>query len=218
MENRVIILTNGTIEDPAALRKRLKAWKGGQVIAADGGSRHAGALGLHIDTVIGDLDSLESNIRDDLLATGTRIETVPTHKDETDLELALLHAVDQGAVHIVVLGAFGDRLDMSLANVLLIAHPRLTGVHIELWHNYQTAWLIRPPGDEVHGQEGDTLSLIPFEGDVKGINTHGLAYPLHNESLLFGPARGVSNILTGPVASVEIRVGTLLVVHSPGMA
>jgi thiamine pyrophosphokinase len=120
-----------------------------------------------------------------------------------------------GARHIVVLGGFGDRIDMSFSNLLLLMHPDLTTVRIEYWYGRQTAWVIRPPGDAIHGQPGDTLSLIPLGGDALGISTHQLYYPLNNETLVFGPARGVSNVLTGSSARVDLASGIMLAVHTP---
>jgi len=63
------------------------------------------------------------------------------------------------------------------------------------------------------GQLGDVVSLIPLGGDVEGIVTEGLLYPLRDEPLLSGPARGVSNVMTEPVARVTLRSGALLIVH-----
>jgi thiamine pyrophosphokinase len=216
MNDRAIILANGSIRDPETLISRLQSWKEAIVIAADGGIQHAERLGLEISVVIGDLDSLDEAVSTALKTTNTDIVKVAAEKDETDLELALLHATDIGVKDIVVLGAFGNRIDMTLSNLLLLSHPSLISAHIEYWYGYQTAWLIRPPGDEIHGQSGDTLSLIPLEGDAEGITTHELYYPLNDEKLVFGPARGISNVLTASVAHVELASGTLIAVHSPG--
>ena len=216
MSDRAIILANGCIQDADTLITRLQPWKGALVIAADGGFQHAEKLGLEISIVIGDLDSLDEAASMALKATNTEIVRVAAEKDETDLELALLHAAEIGVRDIVVLGAFGDRIDMSLSNLLLLSHPSFLSVHIEYWNGRQTAWLIRPPGDEIHGQSGDSLSLIPLEGDAEGITTHELYYPLNDEKLAFGPARGISNVLTASVAHVELASGTLIAVHSPG--
>ncbi len=218
MTDRAIVLANGEIGAAQRLRIRLEGWGDAPVIAADGGSAYAGPLGLRIDAVVGDLDSLSEGMGARLRAQGVDVEQAPAAKDETDLELALLHAVRQGATHIAVIGAMGGRLDMTLANVLLLVHPALDGVHVELWHGDQTAWLIRPPGDDVTGQPGDTISLIPLGGDADGVSTHGLAYPLRSETLAFGPARGVSNIFEGVEARVDLRGGLLLAVHTPGHA
>jgi thiamine pyrophosphokinase len=219
---RAIVLSNGELDQPAVLRARLDDWRQSgeavQVVAADGGSHHAEALGLRPDVVIGDLDSLDEAARDALSADGARFETVPARKDETDLELALLYAVEQGAGEIVALGVLGGRLDMTLANILLLTHPGLDAARIEIWTGWQTAWIVRPPGDTVSGQRGDTLSLIPLGGDAVGVTTRGLEYPLKGERLRFGPARGVSNVLAAPDARVDLGAGMLLAVHTPGRA
>ena len=120
------------------MQRRLETWQGALVIAVDGGSLHAKSLGLNIDIVIGDLDSLNVETHAALSAIGTQIKTLPSRKDETDLELALIHATEQGAKQIAILGAFGGRLDMSLSNLFLLTHPRLTQVHIEFWHEHLT--------------------------------------------------------------------------------
>lgn len=216
MSDRAIILANGSIHDTDTLITRLQPWKEAIVIAANGGVQHAERLGLEISIVIGDLDSLDEEQSIALKTANTDIVRVAAQKDETDLELALLYATEMGLRDIVVLGAFGDRIDMSLSNLLLLMHPSFLSVHIEYWYGHQTAWLIRPPSDEIHGQSGDTLSLIPLEGDAEGITTHELYYPLSDENLAFGPARGISNVLTASVARVELHSGTLIAVHTPG--
>jgi thiamine pyrophosphokinase len=71
------------------------------------------------------------------------------------------------------------------------------------------------PGREVRlqGAPGETVSLIPLIGDVDGVRTSGLEYPLEEETLRFGATRGVSNLLTHTAASIEIKRGILLCVH-----
>ena len=207
MATRAIVLANGLVDDIPTLRRRIAGWGAALVIAADGGSRHAAALGLSIDIVVGDLDSMDKGLRRTLAAAGARFVTAPAHKDETDLELALLHAVAQGTDVIAVLGALGGRLDMTLANVLLLTHPGLAPARVEVWQGDQTAWLIRPPGEAIPGSPGDTLSLIPLGGAAEGITTTDLAYPLRNETLATGPARGVSNVIAGAAGARRAGIG-----------
>jgi thiamine pyrophosphokinase len=153
-----------------------------------------------------------------LLDQGVDFHASPPEKDETDLELALLYAADHGATEIVIIGAFGGRVDMSVANLLLMTHPKLAGIHIEMWFGSQTAWIIRPPGDQVQGQVGDTLSLIPLIGEAEGVTTQNLAYPLNKEQLAAGPSRGLSNVFTDTTATIMLGEGILLAVHTPGHA
>ena len=211
---RTLILTNGELVNGPALKARVEAWSPDQVIAADGGSRHASTLGLQIDLIVGDLDSLEAPLRETLQVQGTQFEHLKAEKDETDLELALLRAVEQGAAEIAVVGIVGDRLDMVLANIHLLTLEALSPTRVELWLGHQTAWLIRPPGEEFEGAPGDTLSLIPLKGDAIGVTTSGLAYPLQGETLFFGPARGISNVMEQNACCVDFEAGILLAVHT----
>ena len=214
MLHRTLILANGELLEGATLKARIEAWSPDMVIAADGGSRHASKLDLKIDLVVGDLDSMEPAQRETLRAQGTQFEHYKAEKEETDLELALLRAVEQGAAEIAVVGIVGDRLDMVVANIQLLTHEALSSIRAELWLGRQTAWLIRPPGGEFEGAPGDTLSLIPLKGDATSVTTSGLAYPLQEETLTFGPARGVSNVMEQEVCRVDLEAGILLAVHT----
>ncbi len=208
--NRTIIFANGHLPDPAAVKALLRPddW----VIAADGGACHALACGSTPHLIIGDLDSLPAETQAELMAAGSEFLAYPADKDETDLELALLHASDAGASTLLVIGAFGGRLDQTLANLLLLARPELAHLHVSITDGRQTAWLVR---DEIaiSGAVGDRVSLIPIGGDVHGVITHGLGWRLAGETLCLGQTRGVSNVMTGSQARVQVTAGLLLCVH-----
>ncbi len=213
---RAVIFANGRFPNPAAHRHLIRP--DDLIVAADGGTAHARALGLTPHVVIGDLDSLEPELRAELAEAGTRFLAHPSAKDETDLELALLYAARQGAEEVLILGALGGRIDQTVANLLLLAHPALAGIRIWVIEGAQTAFLIR---DEalIEGNPGDSVSLIPLGGDARGITAEGLRWPLHSETLRFGPARGVSNVLLGRQARVHVQEGTLLcvVIHQSNL-
>ena len=186
-----------------------------QLIGADGGTRHILALGLVPDLVIGDLDSLEKVEVEALRARGVTIDVYPVAKDETDMELALRYAASRDDTPIVILGGLGGRLDQTLANILLLAHPLLVGRKVLLAAANETAWLVTA-ATEIQGRPGDRISLIPLGGDVQVQRTTGLAWPLNDETLSFGPARGISNRMTAAVATVVLDRGSLLCIHSAG--
>lgn len=216
---RVIIFANGELPDREEARELLRS--DDMVIAADGGTRHALAVGVTPHVVIGDLDSLSASDRSRLEAAGSRIIPFPRRKDETDLELALHHAVREGATEIVILAALGGRLDQAVANLLLLTLPELRELDVRIVEGSQTAFLIhggrdgRPP-TIVEGQPGDIVSLIPLGGDAVGVMAEGLEWPLDEDRLRFGPARGVSNVLTAEQARVRVRQGVLLCVVTRG--
>jgi thiamine pyrophosphokinase len=64
----------------------------------------------------------------------------------------------------------------------------------------------------IEGGVGDTLSLIPLGGDAVGVTTEGLEWTLEEDTLHFGPARGVSNVLAASKAQVCLDGGLLLCV------
>ncbi|MBN1811117.1 MAG: thiamine diphosphokinase [Anaerolineae bacterium] len=212
---RAVIFANGEFPDPQSARKLLHP--GDLIVAADGGTRHALAAGVIPDVVIGDLDSLAHDDQARLEAAGTQIVCFSPRKDETDLELALLHAAQEGATEIVILAALGGRLDQTIANVLLLALPELKGLDVRIVEGAQEAFLIQNEAT-IEGQPGDTVSLIPLGGDAEGVTTEGLEWPLHEDTLCFGPARGVSNVLTAEQACARVRRGSLLciVTHASG--
>jgi len=120
-----------------------------------------------------------------------------------------------------VLGALGGpRLDHALANIWLLGHPALGGAEMVLLDTATRVSVVSAPDvaglpvtRELGGPPGATVTLLPLGGDVMGITTDGFRYPLHDEPLHVGPARGLSNVRTTRSASITVRAGRLLVVE-----
>ena len=184
----------------------------GLLIAADGGALPLLRLGIPPHLVIGDLDSLDAASQAELLALGVELRRFPRAKDETDLELALLHAAERGAATIDILGALGGRWDHTLANVALLGLPELRGRRARLLADRQELFLVRDTAI-LEGRTGDTVSLVPLTAEVRGVTTHGLLYRLEEATLRYERARGISNVLLEPPGRVALREGLLLVVH-----
>jgi thiamine pyrophosphokinase len=209
---RIVIFSNGRIEHPEIDRERLQP--DDVLFAADGGLHHILAFDLLPDLVIGDLDSIDGGLERRLKSKSIEIIQHHPRKDETDLELALREAVKRGADQVLLLGAFGGRWDQTFANILLPTLPEFEAAEILLIDGLQELRLIRPGHvARLHGHPGETVSLIPLAGDVRGIRTSGLEFQLEDEILFFGATRGVSNELTAAEAAVEIGNGILLCVH-----
>jgi thiamine pyrophosphokinase len=207
----VLVFANGELDEAEWIRPRLEA--ADAVIAADGGLRHVLALDRWPDVLIGDMDSLPPGAGDGLAAESVEIITFSHDKNETDLELALMHAAKHYSGPIEIYGAVGGRLDQTMANISLLAHPALEGREVRLMEPREALWLVTDIAT-ITGAVGDTVSLIPMQGDVVVHATAGLRWPLQDETLKFGRARGVSNELVSQVATVEVASGQLLCVHT----
>ncbi len=209
---RAVIITNGHLADPAGARQHVRA--GDWIICADGGARHARAMGLVPDVVVGDLDSIDPDLRAELEAAGVRFEVHPARKDETDLELALRLAVAGGATEIDVLAVLGGRLDQSLANLLLLARPEWASAKVRAIEGNEVAWPVRGgQTTTVTGALGDTLSLVPLTSSVTGVTLEGVEWPLHDATLHFGSTWTISNALSAPKARLQVGEGLVLVIH-----
>jgi thiamine pyrophosphokinase len=210
---RTIIFANGVLRRPELIRTHLHP--SDRIICADGGTRHALALGLTPDLIVGDLDSLAAEMRTELEAAGVRFDIHPVRKDETDLELAIRLAIDDGADEIDLLALLGGRLDQSLANMMLLARPDWSSARLRAVEAHEIAWAVRGGQTaRVEGRPGDTLSLIPLTPTVVGVTLTGVEWPLDGARLQFGSTLTVSNVLAAPSAHLQIKDGIVLVIHS----
>lgn len=209
--SRAVIFVNGRIHDLESVRRLIRP--GDAIIAADGGTRHALALGLVPSVIIGDLDSLTSELRHLAEQSGTRLIQHPRDKNETDFELALHYAVEAGYREILVVAALGDRLDQTLGNLSLLTDPLFTTLDVRLDDGLEEAFFARG-SCQVRGTAGEIISLIPWGGDVTGVVTGGLRWPLQRGTLHSYKTRGISNELLGETASISLESGLLLIVHS----
>ncbi|HSB01086.1 MAG TPA: thiamine diphosphokinase [Anaerolineales bacterium] len=207
---RVIIFANGELPDLNKARLLLRP--DDLIICADGGTRHALALRIRPNLIIGDMDSADKVQLQGLQNDGVAVELFPRDKNGTDLELALDRAIERKPEQILIVAALGGRLDQTLANITLLADPRLAGFDVRLDDGVEEAFLCRDQA-QVKGRKGDLVSLIPWQGAVADIQTQNLKWPLQHETLYSDRTRGVSNEMLGDSASISIGSGLLLIVH-----
>jgi thiamine pyrophosphokinase len=186
------------------------------VIGADGGALKAVTLGLRPHVVVGDADSLTAADADRLRADGVKVLVYPPAKDQSDTELAVREALKRGATRLVIVGAFGGRrIEHTLANVLLLTLPELRGRDACLADGASVLRVLFG-GErlEISGDVGDYVSLLPLTEEASGVTTEGLSFALTDATLTQGPARGLSNELSGVRASVSLEAGRLAVIHT----
>ena len=233
---RAVVVADGAAPRRADLDAAWPGWMDGVslVIAADGGWDKAVSIGLRPDLLVGDGDSLPEARLAELAAAGVPIERAATDKDESDAELAVQAALRRGASHVTLLGAMGgQRFDHALANVGLLALPDASAADVELLDATTRVRLLRadaadaadaagaagaksaePATCPLPGAVGDLVSLLPLGAAAVGVTTRGLKYPLNDETLPPGPARGLSNVRITAEAGVTLRRGSLLIVET----
>jgi thiamine pyrophosphokinase len=209
--SQVIVLSGG---EPIAIDRDFDLPQDAFVIAADSGLHHAEALGLAVDLVVGDMDSVDAALLDDAVRDGSSMQRYPADKDHTDLQLAFEAALAMGATRVLVVGSHAGRLDHLLGSMGLFA-ATANQVDEIVWtdgHTIVTACTPRHTST-IAGRSGDRLSLIPAGTDVVGVTTDGLRWSLAGETLAAGSTRGISNVMDAHTASISVEGGTLLIVH-----
>ena len=185
---------------------------GGTVIAADGGLDRAAALGLEVDVLVGDLDSVSPAALARAESAGTRIVRHPVAKDATDLELALDEALALGARRVLVIASAGGRLDHLAASLLLLGADRYAELELDALVGDALVHVLRR-ARTLRGTPGELLTLLPLGDGAEGVTTSGLEYPLDGETLGPGSTRGVSNVFTSAEARVTLVEGILLAIR-----
>jgi len=203
---RIIIFANGDLPDLEKARALLH--NDDFIIAADGGTRHALALGLTPNIIIGDMDSF--NV--ERLTLNVQVLQFPRDKNETDLELAIQHALTLNPEKVIILAALGGRLDQTLGNIALLNNFERLTLNVCLDDGIEEVFFCRDRC-EIMGTVGDIVSLIPWQGEVTGVVTTDLKWRLQDEILYPQKTRGISNEMLNDTATVQIKSGLLLIVH-----
>jgi thiamine pyrophosphokinase len=151
---------------------------GATVIAADGDADLAGAAGLEVDLLVGDLDSVSA----ETLAGISAVERHAVEKDASDLELALMAALDPEPDQILVVGSAGGRLDHLLGSLLVLAADGFAGVQVDAQLGPAAVHVIRAERTLL-GEPRELISLFAVHGLAAGVATEGLVYPLRGEPL-----------------------------------
>ena len=200
--NKCNIVCGGVISDFELTASRID--KGIPTICADGGYAYIEKLGLRADVVLGDFDSFDK----EKLPEKENVLVFPVRKDYTDSEIAVQYAIEHGYTDITLLGALGGRLDHALGNLNLLAYAYRNGARATIIDGDTQVWY-ETAGRQVHGKQGDILSIIPLT--TKGTYTlRGLEYPLEGAPL---PLTGISNIFTGETAQVIAENAEFLLIH-----
>ncbi len=206
---KVLIVGGGPVHLPQ-LERELMA-KPDLVIAVDYGGSYFDEMGILPQVLLGDFDSLSKTVLSQMAASDVEIISFPTHKDYTDLELALDFALTKEPEEIRILGGLGNRLDHTLGNIGMLVKPLSKGVKAHLLDEFHDIFLISD-FIRIRNNPGWAISLIPLSQKVTGVTTTGLLYPLTNAELYLDSGRGLHNEFTEETASIKVHEGTLIIV------
>lgn len=207
----ILIFAGGDIDDYCFVNQYIDM--ADYIICADRGINHTRIIDIIPNLIVGDFDSAS---KEDMIYYKNKnvpFKAYPAKKDKTDTEIALEIAMEKKPKEIWIVGAIGTRLDHTLGNIHLLYLALQKKVSISLVSKYNKVYLI-DKSITISGKEKDTVSLIPFTLEVKGVNTEGLYYKLKEAVLYGGSTYGISNVMTSTKASIKIKSGLLLVIQA----
>lgn len=212
---KVCIVTGGRI-DPFFSEAYLEKNKFDLFIAVDHGADFFANRREKPNDVVGDMDSMKEETRNHLQQwEGCVVHKYPSEKDETDTELAIMLAIEKGAEEIMILGGTGTRLDHVMGNIQIMKRALEAGIPCYMIDECNRIRLVQGTVTlSKKEQYGDYVSLIPWMGEVTGVNLQGVKYPLKDAALSYGSALGISNEITEDTATITIGTGIAVMVES----
>lgn len=182
------------------------------IICADGGANYAYQMGITPHCIIGDMDSIQPDIKEYFTAQQVPFKDFPPAKDFTDTQLALALACEQGAQEIILLGTLGGRLDHTMANIYSCIEAVRQGKKISHFGPQLTIYMVSERLKLI-GRPGDLVSLIVLTDKAEGVTLKSFAYPLQNALLYKEKPYAVSNQMTADTAEINIKSGIIAVFH-----
>lgn len=199
---RCVIIAGGNCD-----LKQLKFESSDFIIAADSGYDHCVKASLEPDLIIGDFDSIKSDLP-------SNIETIklPEKKDDTDLLFALRMGLSKGFEDFVIFGGYGSRPDQNFAMLQSLYWLLEQGKDIDVTANCNnfSVSAIKNSSKIFSVNKNQYISVFALENS-KGVTINGAEYSLNNADLSPSFPIGVSNTGLDTEVTVSVKCGTLLV-------
>ena len=184
------------------------------VIAADSGYDNAKKLGYaeRCDFIVGDFDSTKERA----FCSRAKIVRVPAEKDETDTQLAINTAIENGADEFYIVGGLSGRLDHTLSNLYLLEELSKAGAYATICDGKnRVRYLKERSSFLIQKSDYKYFGLIPADNEIKGVTIAGAKYPLNNAKLeKSNPSFAISNEVIENFAMVSAKKGGLFVIES----
>lgn len=184
-------------------------------IGVDRGSLLLIEQGICPDLAVGDFDSVSEKELALIYSQSKEVLQAQSEKDDTDLELGVKAVFARyPQAQLTIFGAFGGRLDHTLANIFLPSDPeitpymqqiRLCSAQNELSYCPQGRHEIKP----VAGM--NYLAFMPVSNSQ--LTIEGAKYPLNESNYFFKKVYASNEFIDEPVF-LECQSGYVIVIYS----
>lgn len=212
---RVCILSGGDVNREFLL-EFLQEEHCEQLICVDGGLSHAYELNLKVDYIVGDFDTIDTEIIEYYKKhSKVPIREFQPEKDYTDTDIALNMALSLEPEAIYLLGCIGSRMDHTLGNIHILKKALCTQTKTYLLNEHNRISMADHSFVIERSKAfGDYISFLPFTEAVKNLTLKGFKYPLEHCTMVNGESLGISNEIVNETARVEFQEGILLMIEA----
>jgi thiamine pyrophosphokinase len=170
-EHKIVILANGLFPSRP---KSLDILRGAEkIICCDGAADKLTDYGLSPHLIIGDLDSLSTELKEQYAS----ILIEDRDQESNDLTKAVRYCMDQGFPSATILGATGLREDHTLGNISLMLEY-FPGIEVQMISDYGIFFLVQD-GERVESYAGEKISIFSVDNQVH-LKAKGLKFSLHD--------------------------------------
>ena len=184
-------------------------------IGVDRGSLFLIEQGICPDLAVGDFDSVSEKELALICSQSKEVLQAQPEKDDTDLELAVKAVFARyPQAQVTIFGAFGGRLDHTLANIFLPSNPEITPYMQQIrLCNAQNELRYCPQGrHEIKPVAGmNYLAFMP--GDDSRLTIEGAKYPLNESNYFFKKVYASNEFIDEPVF-LECQSGYVIIIYS----
>ncbi len=207
---KCLILANGDYGELDLYKKMLANFD--LTLCADGGANYAYSLGIVPDYVVGDMDSIDEEVRSYYLEKSVIFKKFPRQKDFTDTQLVLSVAEELGVSDITFFGSMGSRIDHTLSNLYSCINLAENNKKISHYNPRCTVYVVADKLD-LMGNIGEIISVLALTDMVTGLSEKGVEYPLDNVILEKTNPYAISNALAQEKAQITLTSGVIAVIH-----
>ncbi len=180
---------------------------GDLVIAADGGYNTLKKLNVEPDIIIGDFDSLES----DLPVNGNIIKH-PVKKNDTDTLLAIKYGLKNGYSDFIIYGCLGGRLDHTFANIQAASFTAENNANAVFVDKGTYLTVIKNTSISFSKENTGNISVFAVSGNARGVTINNLLYEASNIELTPDFPLGISNEFIEKDANISVTDGKLCII------
>ena len=194
-----IVCLNGDLPD----REFFDNFPGLPILAADGAALKLSKLNIKPDYIIGDLDSIQSELNFEIFKNLCIIHK--PDQDANDFEKVLRYAKEINLDNILVLGFHGGALEHTLNNWSVLS--KMSKIMNVCIYDYFRYGICTNKSISFDTKKDEIISLIPKEKTY--LTTRNLEWELNCEFLELGSREGARNLSKGCFVEIFLHSGEL---------